>query len=196
MIRALLIVCFGLTYSSSGFGGNPNILQEVSDRLTAHDHLNGKFRQSKHLNFMDGPLVSSGSFTLGATEGLSWLVQKPLRSKMTVRNSRVMLDGKKVDDRGIGQFMAMIMEAFMTADVRGMEKKFTAEGDLLGSQWTVRLKPTSVMLRSVLSHIELRGNEFLEEITIFELDETFTRIEFSEVTGTDTVLQGRDAAST
>ncbi len=194
MLRRLLVAYLALGYCSLVFSGESNALQEISNRLVSYSSLSGKFRQSKQLNFMDRPLVSSGSFTLGTTEGLSWLVQKPLRSEMRVKNSRVFLDGKKVHDRGVGQLMAMIMEAFMTADARGIQKDFSASASLLGAQWSVLLKPKSVILRSVLSHIELRGDEFLEEISIFELNETFTRIQFSEVVGA--MVDGQDAPST
>jgi len=194
MLRWLLVAYLTLGHCSLAFSGESNALQEISKRLVTYSSLSGKFRQSKQLNFMDRPLVSSGSFTLGTTEGLSWLVQKPLHSEMRVINSGVFLDGKKVQDKGVGQLMAMIMEAFMTADARGVQQDFSASASLLEAQWSLLLKPKSMMLRSVLSHIELRGDKFLEEISIFELNENSTRIQFSEVVGAK--VDGRDAPST
>ena len=195
VFRFVLIVCLALGCSSPGFGDEASVLQKISQQLTVHSSLSGQFKQDKVLGFLDTPLISSGSFNLSVATGLNWLVEKPLRSEMTVHNSQVFLDGKSVPDKGVGQFMAIIMQAFMTGDVQGVQRDFKVTGELLDNQWRLLLKPKSLMLRSAVSHIELRGSDFLEHISIFEISENRTHIEFSGVKGSASQLQDRDPAS-
>jgi hypothetical protein len=196
MRSRLLLVCLVLVCGSTAYGADSDAVQLVSSRLSIHDSLSGRFRQSKQLSFMEGSIVSSGSFALSTAHGLSWLVEEPLRSEMTVRQSQVMLDGKKIQDRGVGHLRAMIMQAFMDGDLLAVQDDFSVSGELLDQQWRLRLEPKSIKLRAVLSHVELRGNEFLEEISIVELNETRTLIEFSEVVGRGSKSPVQDAAST
>jgi hypothetical protein len=196
MIRVLALVYLALSSFSSSSGAESAVLQAISSRLTVYENMSGQFKQEKKLNFLRRPLVSSGSFSLSAEQGLSWLVKEPLRSEMTVRNSQVLLDGKVVQDRGVGQLMAMIMRAFMDGDLRGVAARFTASGELSEDHWQLLLKPKSAVLRSVLSHIELRGDVFLQDISIYEQGETITLIEFSGVVDGGVDLQRPDAAST
>lgn len=168
----------------SGANAETADLQAISSRLTSHDDLHGRFIQTKDLSFLTTPIISAGRFSLSTAFGLDWLVETPLRSRMTVRDSTVMLDGEPVKDRGVGQFMAKIMQAFMTGDLQAVGEDFTVVAALSDDDsWRMTLSPRSLVVRSVISRIDLQGREFLDQISIVELDETRTLIEFDEVVG-------------
>lgn len=178
--------------TSVACAGDNELLEQVAQRLTVFEHLEGRFKQSKHLSFMSRPIVSTGSFSLGSDHGLHWIVEHPLRSKMTVRNSTVKLDGNTVQDRGIGQFMAQVMQSFIDGDLSALARDFEASGEVTPEHWQLHLVPESILLRTVVSHLELSGNEVLQTLSIVENDSadsdaqppTQTLIEFSAVQGT------------
>ncbi len=119
---------------------------------------------------MARPIVSAGSFSLGSDQGLRWIVEDPLHSEMTVHNSTVKLDGNTGEDRGIGQFMAQVMQAFMDGDLSALARDFEASGEITPGHWQLQLVPESILLRTVVSHLELRGNEVLQTLSIVEND--------------------------
>ena len=184
----------GLTVISSAAIAGAKDLQAISSKLTYHDRLQGRFTQTKELSFLSTPFISAGSFTLSTAQGLDWLVETPLQSRMIVKESVITLDGKPVKDRGVGQFMATIMQAFMTGDLQGVRKDFTVAGELSDDgSWRLTLRPKTLVLRTVLSHIDLAGDTFLQRIAIVELDETRTIIEFNKVVGTPLESQDGNA---
>lgn len=166
------------------------LLESVADRLTMNSQLAGEFVQAKQLEFMDSPLASRGEFSLAVDQGLTWRVTEPIASTMTVRGSRVTLDGREMNDRGIGQLLGMIMQGFMAGDLSALEKNFDVSGVASAEEWHLVLVPRSKILRSALARLELTGERFLRRIDIIENNETQTRIEFSgvqagELPGTD-----------
>lgn len=189
-----LLLTLGLTLGvvCPGSTNDGTIIDSIAQRLSVQKKLSGNFEQTKQLSFLALPLVSSGWFRLDSTTGLKWVVEQPLRSQMSVRGSTVMLDGERVRDGGVAQFMASIMQSFMGGDFSSIEQDFSVSGELVkGQQWHLELVPRSTMLRRVVNRIELNGGEFLESIVIHEKSDTDTSIVFTGVKGSD---EERDAA--
>lgn len=198
-----LAVCL---FMPAAFASEAGLWEKVAGRLEVHEYLQGDFVQKKQLGFMASPIVSSGHFTMSEAQGLSWMVTKPLRSEMKVHGEMVYLDGQPVADTAIGTFMARIMHGFMAGDLLGMREDFSASGTVGAKSWQLQLVPDSFLLRTVVEHIVLRGDAFLQSIRIVEASETETLIEFSQVSGAElpgpemhnevTVdIKGQDAAS-
>lgn len=203
-----VLCCFQIFISvfvasaSSAFAADDNLWEEVAQRLEVHKYLQGEFVQNKQLSFMASPIVSAGQFTLEEKEGLRWLVTRPLRSEMRVRGDAVYLDGQPVADSGVGAFMASIMQGFMAGELLGMSNDFSASGQLAEDHWQLHLVPKSLLLRTVVEHIVLRGDVFLQSIRIVETSKTETLIEFTQVSGSSgiepaahNVLKVQEAAS-
>lgn len=183
MKRILVVLC--LLLNSNGVCADDTsgvqLLQAVSRRLTVGDGLQGTFRQEKHLAFLKQPFVSSGEFTLQRSTGLRWQVNKPLESLMLVQGSGVTLDGKSVKDHGIGQLMAIIMLGIMEGKLPGITQYFTVTGQSTEAVWYLSLQPTSSRLQAALDHIELRGDDYLRELMVFERGDNHTVIQFTSV---------------
>jgi hypothetical protein len=143
--------------------------------------LQGHFQQVKHLKFLQQPFVSSGEFSIDRSAGLRWQVLEPLASLMVVDGSKVLLDGKPVDDHGIGRLMGMIMFGLMEGKLGTVEEYFAITGDVSASQWRLTLAPRSARLKLALQRIELRGDDYLREIEIFERDDNRTVIVLSSL---------------
>jgi hypothetical protein len=159
----------------------PQLLEELSQRLVVGSGLQGSFQQEKHLAFLKKPFTSSGEFSLDRSAGLRWQVIEPLESVMLVQGSHVVLDGRPVKDHGVGKLMAMIMLGLMEGQLTGVSKYFEITGVLSEENWKLSLTPLSSRLQTVLGHIDLRGDDYLREIEIYESGDNRTVILFTEV---------------
>ena len=183
MRRALVLFCLlvGLNVAD-GFADPDNpVLAQVVERLVRADSLQGQFLQEKHLVFLQKPFISSGEFRIDHSTGLHWQVLEPLASLMVVDGSTVLLDGKPMVDRGVGQLMGLVMFSVMEGRLDELTDYFVVTGEAASSQWQLSLIPESSRLKSVLQKIELRGDDYLREIEIFERDENRTVIVLSEM---------------
>ena len=158
-----------------------DVLSEVVSQLAIQQRIRGSFTQEKHLHFMQKPFISHGEFSLGRDDGLRWQVTEPLPSLMTVQGAVVSLDGKPVNDRGVGRLIAGIMLGFMQGDLSGLAAEFEISGEASASGWFLTLVPRGGGVASVLSRIELSGDQYLHSVEVIERNTTRTRTIFSNV---------------
>jgi hypothetical protein len=176
-----LLLCLAVVATAVAASEEEALLQELATRLQFHHGLAGQFHQEKHLHFMNRPLVSTGEFSVSRTDGLTWQVQEPVSSLMTVQGREVRLDGIPVRDQGVGQLIAEIMLGFMDGDMTALARSFSVTGDTSGDVWRVSLEPDTVLMRSVLQRIALSGDSYLEQIEVIENDTGSTLIRFDQV---------------
>ncbi|MCB1730288.1 MAG: outer membrane lipoprotein carrier protein LolA [Halieaceae bacterium] len=180
--RRLLAGSLLVLASTLAFGQGPDsLIAAVSERLVIGEGLQGSFQQNKYLSFLQEPFSSSGDFSIDRRTGLRWQVRQPLDSLMQVQGATVLLDGQPVDDKGVGQLMALIMFGLMEGQLDTLGKYFEISGQVTAGDWRLELLPRSARLQQVLTHIELRGEEHLGEIEIFEQGDNRTHIQLSEV---------------
>lgn len=180
--RRLLAGSLLVLASTLAFGQGPDsLIAAVSERLVIGEGLQGSFQQNKYLSFLQEPFSSSGDFSIDRRTGLRWQVRQPLESLMQVQGATVLLDGQPVDDKGVGQLMALIMFGLMEGQLDTLGKYFEISGQLTAGNWRLELLPRSARLQQVLRHVELRGEEHLGEIEIFEQGDNRTHIQLSEV---------------
>ena len=180
--RRLLAGSLLVLASTLAFGQGPDsLIAAVSERLVIGEGLQGSFQQNKYLSFLQEPFSSSGDFSIDRRTGLRWQVRQPLESLMQVQGATVLLDGQPVDDKGVGQLMALIMFGLMEGQLDTLGKYFEISGQVTAGDWRLELLPRSARLQQVLRHVELRGEEHLGEIEIFEQGDNRTHIQLSEV---------------
>lgn len=152
----------------------------IATRLEIASQISGSFVQQKYIPTLIRPLSSSGRFSLAAGGGLHWQVQQPLASEMTVDQNGVLLDGRPIKDHGSGELIAALLQAFLSGDLEALERSFSLSGVVTYQQWHIRLEPRALLLKSVLSHIDVRGDRFLEQIEVSEVGGGRTEIQLDE----------------
>lgn len=159
------------------------LLQRLAERLSEVQELSGEFQQEKHVSFLQNPFVSSGSFSISRINGLSWHVTDPLDSLMRVQGETVTLDGKTVNDFGVAQLITRLMFAFMEGDLSGLLQTFEVDGAVEDGSWQVTLIPNSSRLKAAFDRIDMRGDEHLREVIVFEAEGNRTMVRFTDVQG-------------
>lgn len=179
-----------LLLASAPSQGADDLLQAIAARLEISERISGRFEQSREVSFLSRPLTATGSFQIDAAGGLTWLVEAPVRSLMEVQGTVVSLDGQVVDDPGTGQFIAMILTAFMQRDLAPVAKQFDVAGANRADDWQLNLTPRNYLWRRAVGEVTLHGDAYLRTVTISETDGSATHIAFSDLMGAAQV--GRD----
>jgi len=133
--------------------GSEELLDSVAGRLAISDRITGSFEQARDVSFLSRPLTATGTFTIVANGELSWLVEAPVRSLMEVKGGTVLLDGRVVDDPGTGEFMAMILTAFMQRDLAPVADQFEVTGENGEPFWQLGLIPRNFLWRRVITDV-------------------------------------------
>lgn len=144
------------------------------------------FIQEKHLKILTHPIISTGSFTFQRPQSLRWEYLSPIRSILLMHGGEmkkfVEQDGRLVADTGMvfGSMQIVLTEISNWLDGRFSENKMFQVAR--PSERTILLTPKSKDLAGVISSIALTladqtGN--LDEITIFEGPESYTRMRFT-----------------
>ncbi len=170
-------------------------LASISHELVVSDSVQGDFRQEKYLSFVDTPFVSTGHFRLEREAGLLWQVVEPLESTMIVKEGRVTLDGKRVDDQGIGRLITTVMLGLMEGKLSELNETFDITTDTVGEDWSILLTPRSTRLRAAIEHIRIQGKQYLSAIEIVDAESNRTLMQFTNVSSAAerTILRAESA---
>lgn len=178
--RLAILVCFG-ALASGAWATDTDPIEHLSQRLQSREGVQGKFRQEKHLSFIQVPLVSNGSFFMPHENCLVWRVDAPAASEMTVRAGSVFLDGEAVNDRGIGRMIAMLIHGLMSGDMSQLSQRFSIEWQPRETGWELTLAPQSLLVSQAIQRIEVRGDTEVEKVKLLEPAGTVTVITFTDV---------------
>lgn len=187
---ALLLLGSCALSVSPAFAAAP-ALDEITSQLQISETLAGEFVQRKFLSILPHPLQSSGRFAFQPDTGLEWETQQPLHSKLTFSTEGILQEQNgqqtwlaRADQPGVA-VIGQIMTAILTRDWDTLEEFFTLEvapTDTSG-QWTLVMTPTQATLASVITRIELSGDQHLRQMILLELGGERTEINFIPATG-------------
>ncbi|MBI5556873.1 MAG: outer membrane lipoprotein carrier protein LolA [Deltaproteobacteria bacterium] len=144
------------------------------------------FVQEKHLKILARPLISTGAFVFQAPQSLRWEYQSPLASVLLMHNGKVKKyieqDGEFREDKGMQPGSMQVVLAEIANWLGG---RFTGNEMFNVSfpeKQTVLLTPREQGVAAFISSIQLKLADqqgLLDEVTIFEGPESYTRLTFS-----------------
>ncbi|MCB1691036.1 MAG: outer membrane lipoprotein carrier protein LolA [Halioglobus sp.] len=180
VLRTLLLLLFcNMAFATED--SPETMLAFISRELVVSSNLRGDFSQRKYLSFVDKPFVSSGQFRLDRESGLFWHVIEPLESTMLVKEGRIFLDGKPVEDQGVGKLITIVMLGFMEGNLSGLTEVFSVSTEGVADGWSVSLTPRSSRLRAAIALIRIQGKHHLSSIEIVDAEQNRTLMQFSNV---------------
>jgi len=143
------------------------------------------FRQEKHLEILAGPILSTGIFIFQAPQSLRWEYRTPIRSLLIMHEGRVKKyverDGRLQEETmGFDSMQVVLSEITNWLDGRFTDNRMFKVS--FPDKKTVLLLPQDKGLGALISSIELKLGEqrgLLDEVTIFEGPDSYTRLIFS-----------------
>ena len=144
------------------------------------------FRQEKHLQILASPIFSTGTFIFQAPQSLRWEYRTPIRSLLLMHGGKIKKfverDGRLQEEQSMGLDSMQVV----LADISNwLDGRFTDNAMFQVSfpdKRTVLLTPREKGLAALISSIELKLADergLLDEVTIFEGPESYTRLTFS-----------------
>lgn len=144
------------------------------------------FVQEKHLKILARPLVSTGTFIFQAPQSLRWEYRSPLASILLMHGGKVKKysehDGEFRQDKGMP---LDAMQVVLTEISNWLDGRFTSNEMFQVSfpdKQTILLTPKEQGFAALISSIQLKLADqqgLLDEVTIFEGPESYTRLTFS-----------------
>ena len=160
-------------------------LKETAATVTA---VKAEFVQEKHMQILARPLVSNGAFLFRAPDSLRWEYSAPIKSVLVMHNGQVRRfvhkDGHLVEDAAAGlQSMQVVLQQ-ITQWLNGRFDENPAFSAALEPGPKIVMTPKEKALARLIQRIEIKLAEqpgVLESMTIFESEDSFTRLIFQNV---------------
>ncbi|HBO37527.1 MAG TPA: outer membrane lipoprotein carrier protein LolA [Pasteurellaceae bacterium] len=180
-MRKYLIALLFVFFSAFSFAFSQ---QDLVSLLQKPHNIQGDFIQQRYLKSLIKPITATGKFVLLPNQGLLWQMQKPF-----VNNLRVKPDGitqwngshwLSNDQLGQSKQIHLFLGLF-SGDISSLATQFNLL--LTGSEqdWTLRLDPSSLLMKQIFTQINVRGGSFVKEIELLEKQGDRTVIQFSDV---------------
>ena len=157
--------------------------QQLAQFSLAPEFLQGSFTQEKYLGSLDATLISTGEFTYQRGKSIRWAILEPIQSDLVMtplsissRQGQQVLMQLDAGDNPVAKVIGEIFFAVLTSEWKQLAPYFDLSGEIDGQQWHAVLTPVDQAVRQVLSRIELKGAELLEEIVLHETNGDRTTI--------------------
>jgi outer membrane lipoprotein-sorting protein len=152
------------------------------------------FVQEKNMTILARPLLSTGRFLFQAPDSLRWEYFTPLHSVLLMDNGQIRKFVKKddvlIEERGMG---LNAMQVVMQEITGWLDGKISDTETFLAKQIDTNrivLTPRDVALSGIISRIELKlldHSGLMESVTIFEDENSFTQMLFSNAKLNETI---------
>lgn len=180
------LLAFGLFFLVLSISGKGAASQSAAPALAPMHSIQANFVQEKHLKILAQPIISTGTLVFQRPESLRWEYTRPIRSILLMHGGTIQKfverDGHLVADEGM-QFGSM--QVILTEISRWLDGRFsdnTMFAVARPAAGRILLTPKNQELAQVISRIELTladKEASLDEITIYEGPDSFTRMYFS-----------------
>ncbi len=172
---------------SQDLGPDDVTFADVAAQLAAPTVLRGNFTQSRKIALLEQPLQSSGSFLL-SDMGLYWRQDKPLASVMIADGERLLqqVDGGSLQAIDVAKnpmvltFSTSFLSIFNGSEAE-LRSHFAVEFLAGEDGWSIQLIPTEYPMSEAIETINLRGREYIEELTVISRSSEKTTIRFSDL---------------
>lgn len=160
--------------------------QLLQKRWHQSDYLSSRFIQSRHLAVLSRPLVSEGDFYYRHKKGICWSMKKPWEQWFVVTPESILQgEGESSEALGQGQPMFSVFSkaffALFTGDIFVMEKWFDMSLTINEKAWEITLHPTDEAVAILANKMVLKGDSYLQEVTLFDANDDKTEIKFLNV---------------
>lgn len=165
-----------------------NSLDDLKALTTTPEKLSGTFSQSKYLAQLETSIHSSGSFNYIRDKKIIWHTLTPINStlELTPKTMLSYQDGVQVNklDTDTNPVVAVFSDIFfgvMTAQWQVLEAYFSVNAEVSGDQWKATLVPVDERIGGFINKVTLEGDEYLQEIALYEPEGNITHIKFDKL---------------
>jgi outer membrane lipoprotein-sorting protein len=193
MILRILLVSLFLLAPAASYGG------EKTEQSPVHvESVQADFVQEKQLPILAHPIFSKGHFAFKAPGSLRWEYFSPIRTVLLMHDGHtrkfIQHEGKFREEHGMGLDAMQIVLQEITGWLDGeITDTATFRVSIAGEDFIV-LIPKEAALEKIISRIELKllgESGLMESVTLYEGEDSFTRMVFSAAVLNEKIAAGR-----
>jgi hypothetical protein len=191
-----------IAWSAAAAGAGPEeALARIEAQLVQSPILRASFEQERHMRVLKRPLVSRGSLTAVAGQGVLWQVREPHASAVLVTADAILEWNDQEPPRRLQMAASPAPGALggallgmLTGDIDQLETLFDLSPLPAGQGWRLALAPEGPSLAAMITGIEIAGGRFVEEVEIREADGDWTVIKLEDFRTEPDVLDASEQA--
>lgn len=160
----------------------------ISQRLGQMHSMRAQFSQEKKLAALRRPLRSQGSFLFAGGKGVCWQTTTPFDTLFVITPEAIFQKSEnarpirvKAEEQPIIHGFTNVFLALFKGDTAALSEEFTLTFAGTDQDWTIGLKPKSMLVGKLIEAIVLRGQEYINQVCILETSGDRTLIHFDSV---------------
>ncbi|MCF8056003.1 MAG: outer membrane lipoprotein carrier protein LolA [Desulfocapsa sp.] len=189
VLVSLLLICPGFL----SYGG-----EKTEQPAVRVDSVQADFVQEKQLPILAYPIISKGKFVFRAPASLRWEYFSPIRTVLLMDDGHtrkfVEHDGKFREEHGMGVDSMQIVLQEITGWLDGEITDTPTFRARVAGEDRIILTPKEPALEKIISRIELKllgSSGLMESVTLYEGEDSFTRMVFSAAVLNEKVAAAR-----
>lgn len=159
--------------------------EKVGGEFAGTPVVRARFSQTKRIQALRRPLISSGTFLYAKDHGVFWDFENPSPTRYIITENAIMEESgdgppritTASDQPRIREFGALFLSVF-TGQFDLLDDKFNVKVEWEEDDWMLGLTPKSPLLRRVISHIVINGDTRVERVRILETNGDLTDLRF------------------
>lgn len=186
ILLVMSLCCFSVGYSAP-LSDNPNFVA-VEKMLMQNTDVSGKFTQSRQMQGLERPLLSSGTFVLSQSQGLVWKQEKPFASTLTVTQNRLeqqIMDHPPTvitkEQQPIVFGFTQVFMSVLQGNTQAVEQYFNLNFSGSPQAWELVLTPKGSPLDKAIEAITLNGSKTIDFIEVKDAQGNVMEITLSDV---------------
>jgi hypothetical protein len=150
-------------------------LSAAAQDIHIPDVLSGKFTQKSEIKAAGLTLTSEGSFAIDKSKGIKWMMEKPIKSSITLTPGGPMEGGEAANQ------VAAIMQSLLVQDYDVLSKYFEVKQTKNKSGFEIRLRTTDETIARVFTQIVITGEKYIKTVALSNRQGDLTTISFTNV---------------
>ncbi|GLT18072.1 outer-membrane lipoprotein carrier protein [Vibrio zhanjiangensis] len=165
-------------------------LESLQSQLSKNEVIRGNFKQSRHLEMFNQPLISTGTFSLSKSHGLIWQQQTPFAVNLILTQDKLQQTFANqapktitAQENPMAFYFSHIFLSVFHSNTAVLEEGFRMNFSVQDNdEWQLVLTPKQAPLNSVFKAITLTGKNYIDQLVLEEVRGDKTNIAFTHQT--------------
>lgn len=161
---------------------------ELLEPLRQQLLIGGKFEQTRALQGLPRPIVSSGKFLFWRDHGLYWETLLPFYQATTFTTDETLqwLSPQGPAETGNARdpaqkYISRILLAVFSADLRAIDNLFDSSWQIDGNSWQVELTPANRTVAKFIERAILSGDQYIRQLQITSHNGDSNTVHFDDI---------------
>ena len=158
------------------------------EQMQQHPLVSGQFVQTRQLQGLPRPIISSGNFIFWRQHGLYWETLQPFYQATTFTRDEVITwlapEGPAqpaVSKDPVQKYVNRILLSVFGADMGMIDKLFSSQWQSDGDNWSVALTPANATVEKAIAHAHLSGAQYLQQLRVTSSSGDVSTMVFDQV---------------